>query len=77
MTTTERWERLGEIQLEMLDLLQESEKIVSSASQPAKERATVWMKNIQYALSNVNNPIRGQTVTMDDTIYELEPCEDA
>lgn len=74
------YDRLCEIQEQMLDLLEEADSIVRrSGNRPAYEKAKAyWLGHVEMALVKNGRYIGGSMCTMDDTIavFEHEDDED-
>jgi len=70
-----KWDRLKEIQDEMLNLLHEADQILrNNAEKHVYNRAkSYWLANVQIGLTDDHDYLGGAGVSMDNTINECEP----
>lgn len=67
----ERLERLVEIKDEMLELLNETRRLLQGTSEEDRARS-YWWAHIRMAIDNDHGYLGGSMVTIQDTIEELE-----
>ena len=71
--TTELAADLSEINQQMLDLLRQAARLLRAAPDPTYRRAKAyWLAHITMALTDEHDYLGSGTVTMQDTIRELE-----
>ena len=72
----EGFDRLVEIQTEMVELLGEAKTLIRNSGNPyLYERAKAyWLAHCEIALTNNHSYLAGNSCSFEDTIKELRPC---
>ena len=71
-------EQLRDIQAEMIDLLDQAQRLLRSAPGMTRERAqSYWLAHARMAITKNHSYLGGSMVDMDDTIAELENANEA
>ena len=71
-------EQLRDIQAEMIDLLDQAQRLLRSAPDMTRERAqSYWLAHARMAITKNHSYLGGSMVDMDDTIAELENANEA
>ena len=69
---------LREIQAEMVELLDQAQRLLRSAPGMTRERAqSYWLAHARMAITKNHSYLGGSMVDMDDTIAELENANEA
>jgi len=75
-TTAQLAEQLRDIQLELIDLLDQAQRLLSSAPGMTRERAqSYWLAHARMAITKNHGYLGGSMVDMEDTIDELENAD--
>lgn len=70
-------EQLRDIQAEMIDLLDQAQRLLRNAPGMTRERAeSYWLAHARMAITKNHSYLGGSMVNMDDTIAELENAEE-
>ena len=71
-------EQLRDIQAEMIDLLDQEQRLLRSAPGMTRSRAeSYWLAHARMAITKNHSYLGGSMVDMDDTIAELENANEA
>ncbi len=72
-STTQVAEQLRDIQAELIDLLDQAQRLLRTAPSITRERAqSYWLAHARMAITKNHSYLGGSMVDMDDTIAELE-----
>jgi len=72
-TTTQMAEQLRDIQLELIDLLDQAQRLLRNAPSITRERAqSYWLAHARIAITKNHSYLGGCMFDMEDTINELE-----
>ena len=75
-TTTQMAEQLRDIQLELIDLLDQAQRLLRNAPSITRERAqSYWLAHARMAITKNHSYLGGSMVDMDDTIAEMEGAD--
>jgi len=70
-------EQLRDIQAEMIDLLDQAQRLLRSVPGMTRERAeSYWLAHARMAITKNHGYLGGSMVDMDDTIAELENADE-
>ena len=75
-STTQVAEQLRDIQAELIDLLDQAQRLLRGTTGMTRERAeSYWLAHARMAITKNHSYLGGSMVNMDDTIAELENAE--
>jgi len=76
-STTQVAEQLRDIQAEMIDLLDQAQRLLRNAPSITRERAeSYWLAHTRMAITKSHSFLGGSMFDMDDTIAELENADE-
>lgn len=76
-STTQLADQLRDIQLELIDLLDQADRLLRNAPSITRERAqSYWLAHARMALTKNHSFLGGSMFDMEDTINELDSTDE-